>query len=142
MEKNEERIKVGLAITTKVSAEIPTVGGKHTDIEILEEIKGITETQQQILNFLTYQYTWNKFMESKWAKAIFNLTNAPFSHNSIFGGPSGIREQKKASAGTTTRTKVEQKPQWQSFKKSTPCLEMKKVKKKTMLQPISEEETP
>lgn len=47
VKRNEERIKVGLAVSTKASSNAPMFGREKVGVGILEELKEIKEMQQR-----------------------------------------------------------------------------------------------
>lgn len=62
VEKNDEKIKAGLAISTKEFIDRLYIGGDKLGAEILEELKEIRAMQRKVITFIEYEHKWYNYM--------------------------------------------------------------------------------
>lgn len=94
-ERNEEKIKVGLAISSKASSDTPQFGSQNVGVEILEELKEIKDMQKNLVTFMDYQHKWNMFMERKFQANQINIYGVPTHKGFIFARTSKFTGMKK-----------------------------------------------
>lgn len=62
IDKNVQKIKVRLEISTKASTDGLHIGGFKLGAELQEELKEIRAMQQKIITFMEYRHKWNNYM--------------------------------------------------------------------------------